>query len=120
MIKDTITQKVCIGSTSNLLCRIANHISSFKNGNSLCSSAKVLENDSYVIEVLRSGLNHETAKESERNFIVAYAERCVNINLPSVISPEEYKKKYAKKYRETKTARTKKNLVIIAEYTNSP
>lgn len=118
MIKDTITKMVYIGSTSNLLCRIANHISQYKKGCTLCSSSKVLKNDSYTVEVLRSGLNENTVKQSERDFILAYADRCVNINLPSVISQEEYKKEYAKKYRKAKADITK--IVIIDTYTNSP
>ena len=40
MIKDTITKMVYIGSTSNLLCRIANHISQYKKGCTLCSSLR--------------------------------------------------------------------------------
>ena len=117
MIKDTITKMVYIGSTSNLLCRIANHISQYKKGSTLCSSSKVLKNDSYTVEVLRSGLNENTVKQSERDFILAYADRCVNINLPSVISQEEYKKEYAKKYRK---AKADIKIVIIDTYTNSP
>jgi hypothetical protein len=97
MIKDTITQKVYIGSTSNLLCRLANHISAFKKGCRACSSSKILENDSYTFEVLRDGLNDGDVKESERSFILAYSDRCVNINIPIVMTMPEYRKQYYKK-----------------------
>ena len=56
-IRDNKTQNIYIGSTSNLSSRISNHISSYKAGNSLCISVKVLENDNYTVDVLSSGLN---------------------------------------------------------------
>ena len=99
MIKDTVSQKVYVGSTSNLLCRLANHISSFKKGNCLCSSAKAFENSSYVFEVLRNDLTKNNVKEVERTFIIAYGDRCVNLNLPIVIPIADYRKQY---YNKTK------------------
>ena len=42
-IRDNTNQNIYIGSTANLTSRINTHISSFKSGNSSCSSVKVLK-----------------------------------------------------------------------------
>ena len=51
-IKCNITNKVYIGSTSNLTARINTHLSSFKTNTSKCSSRFVLSNNNYQISVL--------------------------------------------------------------------
>jgi hypothetical protein len=101
-IRDNKTQNIYIGSTSNLSNRISNHISSYKAGNSLCSSVKVLENDNYTVDVLLSGLDKNEAKHSELNFINAYGSKAVNVNKPIIISIDEYKLLYSKKYYRDK------------------
>jgi hypothetical protein len=91
--------------------RINTHVSSFKSGNSTCSSVKVLENGSVAISVLVSGLTQEEAKRSELNFINAYGEKSVNCNRPIIISVGDYQKMYQKKYRNNK-----KKMTIIEDY----
>ena len=101
-IRDNTNQNVYIGSTSNLTGRINTHISSFKAGNSSCSSVKVLKNDNYTIDVLISGLTADEVKCSELNFINAYGAKAVNANKPIVISLAEYQQLYQKRFRDSK------------------
>ena len=110
-IRDNTNQNVYIGSTTNIPNRINTHISSFKSGNSGCSSVKVLENGNYTIDVLVSNLSKEDAKRAELNFINAYGEKSVNTNKPVVISVAQYQQLYQKKYRDNK-----KKVSIVGEY----
>jgi predicted GIY-YIG superfamily endonuclease len=110
-IRDLTNHNVYIGSTTNVRSRINTHVSSFKSGNSTCSSVKVLENGSVAISVLVSGLTQEEAKRSELNFINAYGEKSVNCNRPIIISVGDYQKMYQKKYRNNK-----KKMTIIEDY----
>ena len=102
MIKCNITNKIYIGSTSNLTTRISVHLSSFKQGVSTCSSVAVLEKGDYNISVLRNKIqSKEETKKAELNFIDAYGDMCINKNRPILIDMAEYQKIYQKKYRET-------------------
>ena len=101
-IKCNITNKIYVGSTSNLTTRISVHLSSFKQGVSTCSSVLVLEKGNYDISVLRDKiLTKEESKKAELNFINAYGDACVNKNRPILIEMAEYQKIYQKNYRET-------------------
>jgi hypothetical protein len=110
-IRDLTNQNVYIGSTTNVRSRMNTHVSSFKSGNSTCSSVKVLENGNVSITVLISGLTKQEAKLSELNFINAYGDKAVNDNKPIVIDVATYQKMYQKKYRDNK-----KKVSIINEY----
>ena len=55
-IKCNNTNKIYIGSTSNLTARINTHVSSFKTGVSHCSSVEVLKGNNYSITVLRDNI----------------------------------------------------------------
>jgi len=102
MIKCNITNKIYIGSTSNLTTRISVHLSSFKQGVSTCSSVAVLEKGDYNISVLRNKIqSKEETKKAELNFIDAYGDMCINKNRPILIDMAEYQKIYQKNYRET-------------------
>ena len=102
MIKCNITNKIYIGSTSNLTTRISVHLSSFKQGVSNCRSVLVLEKGNYNISVLRDKIKtKEETKKAELNFIDAYGDMCINKNRPILIDMAEYQKIYQKNYRET-------------------
>ena len=110
MIKWNITNKIYIGSTSNLTTRISVHLSSFKQGVSTCRSVLVLEKGNYNISVLRDKIKtKEETKKAELNFIDAYGDMCINKNRPILIDMAEYQKIYQKNYRETH-----KNQIIVA------
>ncbi len=80
------TQQVYIGATSNIQSRISNHISSYKSGNSKCSSRTIFEHDDYTIDILLNDLTKEGAIQSENDFIVAYGKMAVNQNKPISVS----------------------------------
>ena len=93
------TGKTYVGSTSNLLNRIGNHVSSCKSGRSKCTSKLVLENNDFVTSVVLSDLSKLEAKQAEYIFIVAYSDSCVNKNTPITGDKSEYLKNYQKNYR---------------------
>ena len=98
-IKCNETNKIYIGSTSNLTSRLNTHISSFKNGVSKCTSVKVLEKNNYSVTVLRSNImTTQETKLAELNFILAFGDLVVNKNKPITCTMEEYMKKYQKDY----------------------
>ena len=102
-IKCNLTNKTYIGSTSYLTNRLGNHISSFKSGKSRCYSKYILENDNYMISVLKDNINSkQEAKESEHHFISAYSDQCINNNKPILIDMKEYQRNYQKKYNKRK------------------
>ena len=108
-IKCNITNKVYIGSTSNLTARINTHLSSFKTNTSKCSSRFVLSNKNYQISVLVDKIvSKEIAKVKENDFIRAYGDEiCVNINKPIVgLTMKEYQHDYQKNYRESKKSKS--------------
>ena len=106
VIKCKQTNNVYVGSTSNLINRIANHITTCKKNNSKCTSRYVLEKNDFICEIILSGLSKEQAKRSEYNFIEAYGDKCVNKNKPMLINKEEYQKVYQLNYRNNKRALT--------------
>ena len=102
-IKCNLSNKTYIGSTSNLTNRLANQISSFKSGKSSCYSKYVLENDNYMISVLKDNIeSKEDAKESEHYFISAYGDQSINNNKPILIDMKEYQRNYQKEYNKRK------------------
>ena len=102
-IKCNLSNKTYIGSTSNLTNRLANHISLFKSGKSSCYSKYVLENDNYMISVLKDNINSkQEAKESEHHFISAYSDQCIINNKPILIDIKEYQRNYQKEYNKRK------------------
>ena len=102
-IKCNVLNKTYIGNTSNLTNRLANHISSFKSGKSTCYSKYVLENDNYMISVLKDNIeSKEDAKESEHHFISAYGDQSINNNKPILIDMKEYQRNYQKEYNKRK------------------
>ena len=107
-IKDNVTNKVYIGSTSNLTSRMNTHLSSFKTNTSKCSSRFVLANNNYQISVLVDKIEtKDESKVREKDFITAYGSSCVNINKPIVgLTIFEYQKIYQKNYRECKTSKS--------------
>jgi predicted GIY-YIG superfamily endonuclease len=109
VIKCKQTNNVYVGSTSNLINRIANHITTCKKNNSKCTSRYVLEKNDFICEVILSGLTKEQAKKSEYNFIEAYGDKCVNKNKPMLINKEDYQKVYQLNYRNNKRALTQIN-----------
>ena len=114
-IKCNITNKIYIGSTSNLSSRLNTHISSYKTGCSSCYSKIVLENNNYTIAVLKDDiLSKEDAKSAEYHFIEAYNNQCINKNKPILMNMKEYQMIYQSEYRR-KNKILKKNLVIYNE-----
>lgn len=107
-IKCNVTNKIYIGSTSNLTSRICNHLSTYKKGNSKCYSRFVLENNDYTISVLKNNLeNKEQAFECEYNFIKAYGDETINKNKPMLIDAKEYQRNYQAEYRKNKKLQNK-------------
>ena len=101
-----LSQNVYVGSTSNLINRIANHITTCKKNNSKCTSRYVLEKNDFKVDVIRSNLTKEEAKKSEFHFIEAFGDKCINKNKPMLIDKEEYQKIYQLNYRNNKRALT--------------
>ena len=102
-IKWYVTNKIYIGSTSNITNRLGNHISSFKSGKLSCYSKYVLENDNYTISVLKDNIDSkQEAKESEHHFISAYGDQRINNNKPILIDMKEYQRNYQKEYNKRK------------------
>ena len=102
-IKCNATNKIYIGSTSNLTSRINTHISSFKKNCSSCSSKLVLQNNNYSVAVLKDNiLTKQEAKSSEYFFIKAYANECVNKNIPILVDMKEYHQNYQLEYKRKK------------------
>ena len=114
-IKCNETNKIYIGSTSNLTTRLNTHISSYKTGVSKCSSVKVLEKNNYSVTVLRSNImTTQETKLAELNFILAFGDMVVNKNKPITCTMEEYMKKYHKDYYiKKKSSQNLNNLNII-------
>ena len=82
-LKCNVLNKTYIGNTSNLTNRLVNHISCFKSGKSSCYSKSVIENNKYMISVLKDNIeSKEDAKESEHHFISAYGDQSINNNKP--------------------------------------
>jgi predicted GIY-YIG superfamily endonuclease len=100
------SQNVYVGSTSNLINRIANHITTCKKNNSKCTSRHVLEKNDFKVDVIMSDLTKEEAKKAEFHFIEGYGNKCVNKNKPMLIDKEEYMKIYQLNYRNNKRALT--------------
>ena len=100
------SQNVYVGSTSNLINRIANHITTCKKNNSKCTSRYVLEKNDFKVDVIMSDLTKEEAKKAEFHFIEGYGNKCVNKNKPMLIDKEEYQKIYQLNYRNNKRAVT--------------
>lgn len=105
-IKCNITNKVYIGSTSNLTSRINTHLSSFKTNTSKCSSRFVLSKQNYQITVLLDKIdNKEQAKIKERDFMTAYGDACINLNKPIIgMTIQQYQKIYQKEYKIRKAS----------------
>ena len=101
-----LSQNVYVGSTSNLINRIANHITTCKKNNSKCTSRYVLEKNDFKVDVIMSDLTKEEAKKAEFHFIEGYGNKCVNKNKPMLIDKEEYQKIYQLNYRNNKRALT--------------
>ena len=102
-IKCNNTNKIYIGSTSNLTARINTHVSSFKTGVSHCSSVEVLKGNNYSITVLRDNiLTIEETKLAELSFINAYGSHVVNVNKPILCDMKTYQKIYQKEYNNNK------------------
>lgn len=103
------TQNVYVGSTSNLINRIANHITTCKKNNSKCTSRFVLEKNDFRVDVIRNNLTKEEAKKAEFHFIEAYGDMCINKNKPMLIDKEQHQKIYQLNYRNNKRASTQIN-----------
>ena len=101
-----LSQNVYVGSTSNLINRIANHITTCKKNNSKCTSRYVLEKNDFKVDVIRSNLTKEEAKKSEFHFIEAFGDKCINKNKPMLIDKIEYQKIYQLNYRNNKRVAT--------------
>jgi predicted GIY-YIG superfamily endonuclease len=108
------TQQVYIGATSNIQSRISNHISSYKSGNSKCSSRTIFEHDDYTIDILLNDLTKEEAIQSENDFIVAYGKMAVNQNKP-ILNIDM--KTYYKEYYKNNKHRYKKDKKVITDDT---
>ena len=114
-IKCNVTNKIYIGSTSNLTARLNTHISSFQTGCSSCYSKLILENNNYTVAVLKDGIfSKQDAKSSEYHFIQAYGSECINKNKPILMNMKEYQLIYQSEYRR-KNKILKKNLVLYNE-----
>jgi predicted GIY-YIG superfamily endonuclease len=107
------SQNVYVGSTSNLINRIANHITTCKKNNSKCTSRHVLEKNDFKVDVIRANLTKEEAKKSEFHFIEAFGDKCINKNKPMLIDKEEYQKIYQLNYRNNKRALTQNPEVVV-------
>ena len=103
-IKCNKTNNVYVGSTSNLLNRLGNHISSYKKGKSKCTSRFVLALNDFTCEVIMDNLTKDEAKATEYHFIEGYGKLCVNKNKPVLCDIKEYQKVYQKEYRDRKNA----------------
>ena len=99
-IKCNITNKIYIGSTSNLTMRLNTHISSYKTGCSSCYSKIVLENKNYTVAVIKDNiLSKEEAKKAEYHFIEGYSDQVVNKNRPILMNMKEYHQNYQLEYK---------------------
>ena len=107
------SQNVYVGSTSNLINRIANHITTCKKNNSKCTSRYVLEKNDFKVDVILSDLTKEEAKKAEFHFIEGYGNKCVNKNKPMLIDKIEYQKIYQLNYRNNKRALTQSPEVVV-------
>lgn len=109
-IKCDTTNKVYIGSTSNITNRLRHHISTHKNNKSTCSSKLVLENRNYNVSILRKDiLTKEAAKQAEYNFIKGYGADSVNKNTPVLTTFKEYQKNYQSDLRKRKKLLSEQN-----------
>ena len=100
------SKNVYVGSTSNLINRIANHITTCKKNNSKCTSRYVLEKNDFKVDVIMSDLTKAEAKKAEFHFIEGYGNKCVNKNKPMLIDKTEYQKIYQLNYRNNKRVAT--------------
>ena len=90
-----LTNKIYVGSTSNITNRLRHHISTHKNHISTCSSKLILENRNYNVSVLRKDiLIKEAAKQAECNFIKGYGADCINKNTPILVDFKQYQREY--------------------------
>ena len=90
-----LTNKIYVGSTSNITNRLRHHISTHKNNKSTCSSKLILENRNYNVSVLRKDiLTKEAAKQAEYNFIKGYGADCVIKNTPVLVDFKQYQREY--------------------------
>jgi len=102
-IKCNLSNKIYIGSTSNITNRLRHHISTHKNNKSTCSSQMILENRNYNVSVLRKDiLTKEAAKQAEYNFIKGYGSDCVNKNTPVLVDFKQYQREYQANLRKRK------------------
>ena len=69
-IKCNTTNKIYIGSTSNLTSRISVHLSSFKQGVITCRSALVLQNNNYNISVLREKFKQKKKQKKQNSILL--------------------------------------------------
>lgn len=95
---------IYIGATcKKYLCdRMANHVASFKKGNTLCTSHQVLEHGDYTIILLE---NYPCNTKDELNareqyYINLYNDTCVNKLNPGNKWTKEVQAEYNKKYRQ--------------------
>jgi len=99
-IKCNVTNRIYIGSTSNLTSRLNTHISSYKSGCCSCYSKIVLENNNYTVAVLKDNiLSKNEAKKAEYHFIEGYSDQVVNKNKPILMNMKEYQMIYQSQYR---------------------
>ena len=102
-IKCNVSNKIYIGSTSNITNRLRHHISTHKNNKSTCSSKLILENRNYNVCVLRKDiLTKQLAKECEYKFIKGYGEQCINQNIPVLVDFKQYQREYQANLRKRK------------------
>ena len=102
-IKCNITNKIYIGSTSNITNRLRHHVSTIKTNTSTCSSRLILENRNYNVSVLRKDiLTQQLAKQAEYNFIKGYGADCVNKNTPVLVDFKQYQREYKANLRKRK------------------
>ena len=102
-IKCNLTNKIYVGSTSNITNRLRHDISTHKNHKSTCSSQLILENRNYNVSVLRKDiLTKEAAKQAEYQFIKGYGADCVNKNTLILVDFKQYQREYQSNLRTRK------------------
>ena len=98
-LKCNLTNKIYVGSTSNITNRLRHHISTHKNNKSTCSSKLVLTNGNYNVSVLRKNiLTKQAAKQAEYNFIKGYGVDCIK-NTPILVDFKQYQREYQANFR---------------------
>jgi predicted GIY-YIG superfamily endonuclease len=109
-IKCNLTNKIYVGSTSNITNRHRHHISTFKTKTRTCSSKFILGKGHYIVSVLRKDiLTKQLAKECEHTFIKGYGADCVNKNTPILCDFKQYQREYKANLRKKKLLLTEQN-----------